>query len=588
MNAISLMNTLVLAASLTFLPACKATSEDTSANASSQLREPIMQQPMQQTAATRIYTHGNIITMVNSQPQQAIAIAGSEILYVGNNRHALTYTDEHTEIINLQGLTMIPGIHDSHIHALEAGSEVGGNCWLEGKQLKDLKKPLLNCKKKQKGTHWLLAYGHELEALLHETDDPRALLDSWISDRPVAIMEQTSHSAWVNSRALKEAGISALTPDPQGGLIMRYGTEHKTRPANEPNGILLETAGETVFDLALKPSDQSFDLNYDGLMWVMEELPKYGITSIADARVYWQRGWLDVWHQAEQDNALSVRVNLGLWAYANINDTQQLNFLAQQYRFDPRRLLQINQIKIYSDGIIHNTTAAVKEPYEFNIGRVPERGLNYFQQNRLSRYIQHLQQAGFDFHIHTIGDRGVHEALNAIEKNMAEKPDHRHRLTHVEMLDDNDLPRFKQLNTIADMQVAGDFTLPEYHHWQEPYIGKRAYHTYRLKDLINSGATVVLSSDWTVNSLNPFIGIANAINRGKQSISVKQALETYTINAAYLMRSEDRTGSLEAGKQADLVIIDRDISRVSARKIAETQVLLTMMAGEITFQSDDL
>ena len=536
--------------------------------------------------ADLIFIHGNVITMDDALPRaEAVAIKDGKFIFVGNSKQAMILAGENSEVINLQGRTMIPGIHDVHVHALEAGSEVGGNCWLKANRLKGLKHQLLACMKKQQGTDWLLAYGHELETLLEESDDPRGLLDSWINDRPVAIMEQSSHSVWANSKALAAAGITPSTKDPGGGIIMRYTSGPR---AGEPNGVLLETAGEQVYDLALKPNPAAALLNYEGLQWVMDELPQFGITSISDARVYWKRGWLNVWHQAEKNDDLTVRVNLGLWAYPDEDDESQIEYLKKQFRYDPDRLLQISQIKIYSDGIIHNTTAALKEPYRLSLYGVPPTGLNYFDEQRLTKYIARLQPSGYDFHIHTIGDRGVHEALNAIEKNRSNKPDHRHRLTHVEMIDDDDLPRFAKLNAIADMQVAGDFTLPENQYWHESYLGKRAFHTYRLKDLHDSGAYYVLSSDWTVNDLNPFVGIHNAANRGDQSITVEQALKAYTKTAAYVMRSEQRTGSIEAGKEADLVVIDRNILTIPSKYIKDTRVLLTMLSGQMTYQPNEL
>ncbi len=536
--------------------------------------------------ADLLFIHGHVITMNDDLPQaEAVAIKNGKIIYVGNNKQAMMLAGRYSKVINLHGRTMIPGFHDVHIHALEAGSEVGGNCWLKGSRLKALKPQLLSCLQKQQGTDWLLAYGHELETLLEESQDPRGLLDSWINDRPVAIMEQSSHSVWANSKALIAAGITASDKNPRGGIIMRYTSGPRV---GEPNGILLETAGEQVYDLALKPNPTAALINYEGLQWVMDELPQFGITSISDARVYWKRGWLKVWHQAEENEDLTVRVNLGLWAYPNEDDESQIEYLKKQFRYDPERLMQINQIKIYSDGIIHNTTAALKEPYNVSLYGVPATGLNYFDEQRLTKYIARLQPSGYDFHIHTIGDRGVHEALNAIESNRSEKPDHRHRLTHVEMIDDDDLPRFAKLNAIADMQVAGKFTLPENQYWQEPYLGKRAFRTYRLKDLHDSGAHYVLSSDWTVNDLNPFIGIHNAVNRGEQSITVEQALNAYTKAAAYVMRSEKRTGSIETGKEADLVVIDRDILAVPRKSIKNIRVLLTMLSGQVTYQSAEM
>lgn len=524
-----------------------------------------------------VFINANVLTMNDDQPTaEAVVVENGRITYVGGSDQARALRPAGADIVDLDGLTLMPGIHDVHVHALEAGSTVGGNCWLQAERIRDMGAEVRACRDQQAGTDWLLAYGHSLEALLELDVSPKRLLDQWVSDRPVAIMDESSHSVWVNSRALKRMAIDRGTADPTGGVILRDAD-------GEATGVLLDAAGEWAFDLALQPNSKAFELNYDGLAWSMDQLASNGITSIADARVYWQRGWLDVWHQAEQDGLLKARVNLGLWAYPLMDDDTQLNTLASLYHADPDSLIQTNQVKIYSDGIIHNTTAALKRPYQYNRPQTPPLGLNYFDEERLYRYIDRLQAVGFDMHIHTIGDRGVHEALNAIER-AEDGREHRHRLTHVELVDDADLPRFKQLGVIADMQVAGAFSLPENHDWQEPYIGDRVHQSYRLGDLVDTGARVTLSSDWTVNSLNPFLGIERAVDRGEQSVDLDTALKAYTLNAAYALRSEDRTGSIETGKLADLIVIDQDPYQVPVTALSETTVLWTLLAGEITYQ----
>ncbi|MBY4677739.1 amidohydrolase [Marinobacterium arenosum] len=514
--------------------------------------------------------------------QQAVAIRDGKLVYVGSDVGAEAYIGVDTAVIELDGRMVMPGIHDSHVHALEGGSEVGGNCWLRPQtRIEDYRAELRRCAKRRLGTDWVLAYGHQLETLLAAEEDPVTLLDRMVSDRPVAIMEQSSHSAWVNSKALALAGIDRDTADPQGGIILR-------NEAGQPNGILLEVAAEQVFELAHRPNPEAAELNYRGLLETLDQVAANGITAFCDARVYWQRGWLEVWQRAERERQLNARVNLGLWAYPDLDDGLQLRTLKKLYRRDPNSLLQVNQIKIYSDGIIHNTSAALLAPYDKSLPQLPARGLNYFSQQRLQRYVAELGAAGFDFHIHAIGDRGVHESLNAIEQARSQGPQQgrRHRLTHVELIDDADLPRFAQLKVIADMQVAGAFTLPGNAHWQAPYIGQRAYRSYRLKDLHDAGAHVVLSSDWTVSPLSPFLGIQRALQRGAQSISLSQALRAYTINAAYLMQQEQVTGSLEVGKAADLIVLDRNLFETPVERISQTRVLLTLLAGEETWRAD--
>jgi len=182
-----------------------------------------------------------------------------------------------------------------------------------------------------------------------------------------------------------------------------------------------------------------------------------------------------------------------------------------------------------------------------------------------------------------IGNRGVTEALNAIEQGSAGNS--RHRLTHVEIVDTADMSRFASLNVTADAQVAGDFTNPE--HWQEnaELIGSTlSDNQVPIKSLLDANARLTLSSDWNVSTLNPFVGIANAVSRAPQNISLEEAIKAYTINGAYVMRQEDKVGSLEVGKLADFIVLDRDIFEIPTIEIRQTKVQMTVFNGVIIFE----
>jgi predicted amidohydrolase YtcJ len=210
-------------------------------------------------------------------------------------------------------------------------------------------------------------------------------------------------------------------------------------------------------------------------------------------------------------------------------------------------------------------------------------GLNYFDQNRLAQFIAALEGTGFDFHIHALGNRAVHEGLNAIAQSGTALG--RHRLTHVEYIDAADIPRFAQLNVTADAQVAGDFTQPGYWHENDYLIGAALNTTnIPLKSLRNAGARLTLSSDWDVSSINPFVGIKNAVTRSPQEISLEEAVKAYTINGAYVMRQETRVGSIEVGKDADLILLDRNIFEIPAPQIGETMVDLTYLKGKLVWE----
>ncbi|RKZ48613.1 MAG: amidohydrolase [Candidatus Parabeggiatoa sp. nov. 3] len=325
-------------------------------------------------------------------------------------------------------------------------------------------------------------------------------------------------------------------------------------------------------------------LNYEGLLDALWLLNKNGITSVCEARTYWKRGFQDAWLRAEQENTLTVRAVLGLWAYPSMADAAQLSGIKALYRNNPNDLLRISQIKLYNDGILINSTAAMLAPYLEKLGNIPSNnGLNYFTEERLTRYIAELEPVGFDFHIHAIGDRAVRESINAIEA--AQSSSGRHRLTHLEVVSPADYPRFKALNITADMQVAGTFSNPE--HWAENefLIGDRGNNLIPLKGLHEAGARITLSSDWDVSTLNPFVGMQNALTRAPQNLpDLATVIHAYTMNPAYVMRQETKVGSIEVGKEADLIVLDKNLFEIPIQSISQTQVLMTFLQGEIVYE----
>lgn len=536
--------------------------------------------------ADLVFINGAIYTVNSERPwAEAVAVKDKKIFFVGSTEEAELYIGDQTQLIDLAGKMMLPGLHDVHTHPLEAGSSVAGTCILpvdtDPEEMVDLIK---ECAPNQIGTDWVLGWGHSIDELLNSERSPVEILDEAIPDRPAIMMEQTSHSVWVNSMALATAGIDENSPNPPGGIIL------KDPETGKPNGILMESAGDILFEMALAPTPELEQLHYDGLLYGLEQLAKNGITSVVDARVYWGRNYHKVWLRAEQEGKLTARTILGLYAYPQLDDEEQLATLTSLYSNDPERLLRISQIKLYSDGLLENTTAAMLEPYLFDLGIIPDnRGMNYFDEARLTRYITTLEQVGFDVNIHTIGDRAVQQALNAIENAMeinGDALDRRHRLTHLEHIAETDIPRFQELDVIADFQVAGEWNLPDNWVDSEELIGELAFNPTPVRTIYDTGATITLSSDWDVSELSPFIGMAHALMRDQQSLpSLEAVIEAYTINAAYLMRQDERTGSIEVGKFADFVVIDQNLFEISPEQIQDTTVLLTMLGGEEVYRS---
>ena len=533
-------------------------------------------------AADTVIRYGKIYTVNPAQPwADAIAIKDGVITYVGNNRGVRQHIGYNTEVINLYNQDLVmPGLHDIHMHPLEAGSNNISCTVKSADTVNQWINAIQTCA--NTGSGWVLGWGFDVNKLLADGRDPKTLLDNISSTRPIAIMEQTSHSAWVNGKALQQIGFDANSNNPPGGHLGKTGS-------GELNGVLLDTAGDMAFHTALEnPTNAQKEEDYQGLLWSLQQIRKNGITSIGNARVYWKRGYLDAWYRAKQEGKLTARSTLSLWLYPEeYNDAQQVQDLISMYdNSDP--MMKVTQVKTYNDGITINTTAAMLDNYlqDLGIGVPSTNGLNYVEQNRLGYYVSELEKAGFDMHIHTIGDRGVHESLNAIQaaKDMNGNigQDRRHRLTHVEFVNDADLPRFDQLNVIADMQVAGDWSLPGHVNNAElALLGQERMDGHiPMRKLYDSNATVTMSSDWDVSSLSPFVGMKHSLQRGNKSLpNLAAAVEAYTINAAYALRQDHLVGSIEVGKRADLTIVDRNIFNIAVDNLDKTKVVMTMVDG---------
>lgn len=545
--------------------------------------------PLKSQIADFAFSNAKIFTANNAQPfAEAMAIQGKKIIYVGDNLGLSKYIDSNTKVENVDGRVMLPGIHDIHIHPLEASSPIGGPCILDSWEYDPeiLGQALFDCALEPNSNGWITGWGHSIFTLFDANRPSKGILDDFFPDIPVCILEETSHSVWVNSKALEIMAITEDTPDPVGGHIYKFPF------TGEIDGILMDNAGDAVLQLAFASNPEIDAQNYQGLIeYGLPLLAKNGITSISEGRTYWKRNYQKIWKKILDENKLTARVTLAPWIYPDENDNDLIDSLSQMYAGD-NELLKVTQVKCYSDGIIHNATAAFHEPYDDNNELPFDNGLNYIDQDRLSYLVLELEKLGYDFHIHAIGDRAVTESLDAIEWAAEQNGDmdRRHRVTHLEIVDPNDYERFYELNVIADMQVAGEWTNPNAWQQNAAFIGsERSQNIIPLKSIYETGAHLTLSSDWDVSTLNPFSSISNALTRAPQNLpTVEAAIEAYTIEGAYAMRQENQTGSIEVGKWADFIQIDRDIFSIDFNDIAETKVLNTWMNGKEIYRASEI
>ena len=540
---------------------------------------------VQNQAADQIFTNADIY---GHRESDSIVTHNGKIIFIGDLEQAKTFQGQNTDVIDLGNTFVLPGFIDNHNHVFEAASELGGTCELDSEATLEEQIPYLEACKinaDSNGRGWLMGYGFSLESTVNSDSEytPLEIIDSVFPDRPVVIMEQTSHSMWVNSKALKIARISPQSPDPQGGAYLKDPTSGKL------NGILLDNAGDQVMEMAWNSQSELFEQSYQGLMYGLEEAAAHGITTIGDGRMYWKRGWYDVWLEAEQNQDLTARVSLRPWVYPSMAMPSQLEVFEKMYSDDKSRLLLVDQVKMYSDGIFINGTAKTLAPYLDTYLPNSPNGLNYIPPAQMKQWLTALEKIGFSAHIHAIGDGAVRESLDAIEgvrKQGSKKP---YTLTHVELINNEDVPRFKQLGVTADFQVGSDYVARHDHEWATAFLGaRRAKAMMNLDAILKTDANITLSSDWNVHDINPLVGIANSLIMGKTGLTdIYTAIDAYTLNAAKSLGIDDITGTIEVGKSADFAILNKDITTLSARGIAKTQVLMTVLRGDVVYQNGE-
>ncbi|EEK88360.1 MULTISPECIES: amidohydrolase [Bacillus] len=537
-----------------------------------------------------VFKNGTIYTSNEKQDiVEAVAVKEGKIIFVGSNKDVEEFINEDTKVVDLQGRFILPGFVDNHNHIFEAKSPAAGNCSVSpDASLQKQRSYLKACKKGVKDGEWISGTGFSLEALLKDMDEkseqqtPLQVLDELFPNNPVLIMERTSHSVWVNSKALELAGINKDTKDPQGGRIIR------DSETGEPFGILYDTAGDIVMEKAWNSQPNLFEKNYEGLLDGLDEVAKNGITTVGDGRLYWKRGWLDVWNKVNDEKKLTSRVVLRPWVYPNLNEAEQMEYFKKIKRDDVSSRMLINQVKMYSDGISINSTAKTLEKYKFEWFTGTPYGLNYIPEEKMKWWLTELNKIGYGALIHTIGDAGVRESLNAIEAVKKEGANQPYTLTHVEMVEDSDIDRFAKLGISADFQVGHDFAEDPKQSWASTYFtNQQMKRIMPLGRIWKTGANVSLSSDWDVNELNPLVTISNALSIDEKGLSdVYAAIDAYTIKPAKALGLDNITGSIEVGKSADMVLLNEDITKMSADKIPNAKVLVTVLQGEVVYHKE--
>lgn len=531
-------------------------------------------------ASITVVTDAAVYTVKPARPW-AEAFAYDEagmIVAVGREADVLARAGDDPEVIDADGNMVLPGFQDTHVHVPEAGINEG-LCFLPADQsLESYEKLAADCATEQPGTGWVRAAGPSLFDLRDTDELPIDVLDRAIPDRPALILDDLGHAVWTNSRGLKAARIGPGDPDPQGGIF------HRDRATGRLTGLLLEDAQQRVRNAAALDGDA----NYRGLKVALKQLARNGITTVSDAGGFWGQKHPAAWQRARDEGTLTVRANNALYVYPSLHFATQVAELEQRFSNDRGARLKFDTAKVYVDGILDLGTAAMIEPYDAPVDPRFPSGFNYFEPGQLRRYVSALHKIGYRIEFHAIGDAAVRAALDAVEAidgDPAEIAARRHRITHTYLVDPDDEPRFKELGVVADFQVGPDSIDTGYHESLSEFIGERAFDLIPVKSLLDTGAHVSLSSDWDADPLSPFGTIQRALTRETNAVpDVETAIALVTIDAAYALGHDDTTGSIEVGKYADYAVIDQNLLDVEAREIEATKVLLTVVAGDVTYR----
>jgi predicted amidohydrolase YtcJ len=532
-------------------------------------------------------------------PASAVAVRSGQILAVGDaaDRGIADLIGPGTEVVRLGGGALLPGFQDAHVHPAFAGVTMIGCNLIGARTLTEALDRIASYAKGRPGQEWIAGSGWRMEWFDRGTPG-RELLDQVAGGRPAYLVNRDAHGAWASTRALELAGIDARTADPPDGRIERAGD-------GTPQGTLHEGAATLVGRLVPAPT---FDERLAGLLLAQRHLHARGVTAWQDAIVGEYLGSQDplpVYLAAATSGQLTARVEGALWWDRERGAEQLPEILGRHERGQAGRF-RANTVKIMQDGVAENFTAGMIEPYLDSGGcQTGNSGLSHVDPQQLQAAVARLDAAGFQVHLHAIGDRAVRESLDAVEAARAAngRTDNRHHIAHLQVIHPDDIQRFAQLGVTANIQALWAAHEPQLDELTIPFIGPdRTGRHYLFGDLLRSGARLAAGSDWAVSSANPLRACHVAVNRvlpgsrgpeaepflPGQRLELAEALAAYTIGSAYVNHLDDVTGAIEPGKLADLIVLDRDPLTGPPAEIAAARVLLTYVEGARVYAADNL
>jgi predicted amidohydrolase YtcJ len=527
--------------------------------------------------ADLVLLNGNIVTMNHDLPRaEAVAIRGNSIISVGTSKKVKPFVGEETKVIDLEQKLAIPGFIDAHVHPFSAGRALTV-LDLKGLTKEQILDKVAHKVKESAQGAWVVGRGWDQGFWKEKKFPTRYDLDAIAPVNPVALTRIDGHSGWYNSMALQLSNIDKDTQAPEGGQILRDAQ-------GKPTGMLID---EAMGLLKGEGYGEGLEDRETYIKLAMEQYRKWGVTGIHDAGA--GKEALQTYEDLKRRGELTVRV----YAMISAGSKAFPTYLNKGPQVDSENhLLTVRSVKMLIDGALGSRGALLFEPYSDS----PDTsGLQLMREEKVYDVINESIENGFQVCIHAIGDKANHIVLNLYQKSLEENPveDHRFRIEHASVIQPKDLPRFKELSVIASMQPV---FIGEYGRWSEDRLGpQRVKGVLIVRQLLDAGVIVAGGTDNPASDDgNPLVNFYTAVTRkspygvpdewyGQEKITREEALRIFTLDAAYAAFEEDIKGSIETGKLADIVVLNKDIMSIDEEGILNTEVLMTILDGKIIY-----
>jgi predicted amidohydrolase YtcJ len=529
--------------------------------------------------AELIVTNARIYTVDDARPiADAMAVRGGRVQFVGSERGARVFLGSQTRVLDAAGATIIPGIADAHVHLLNLGMALRTVSLVGARSYEEVIERIAAKSRELPAGTWITGRGWDQNDWPDTRLPSHEALSRAVPNHPVAVVRVDGHASLVNAAAMRLAGLTAASTDPDGGKIERLAS-------NEPSGVLIDRAMGIV---ASKIPAPTRDDVRSATLAAIRETHRFGLTSVHDAGV--DAATIDVYEDLARAGQYTLR------NYVMIR--QDDSTLARYFRRGPQSGLYdgriwIRAIKISADGALGSRGAALLDPYSDEPTRT---GLVLTPGARVKDVAVRALRAGFQLNVHAIGDRGNRIVLDAFEAAFKEVPaaDHRFRVEHAQILHHDEIPRFAQLDVIPSMQATHQ-TSDMY--WAPNRLGySRSLGGYAWRSLLNTGVIIPNGTDFPVEDVDPLKTFHSSVTRQDannwpaggwfpdQRMTREEALKSMTIWPAIAAFQEKELGSLQAGKYADFVLLDRDIMAIAPESILGTKVLATYVAGRAVYE----